>query len=521
MSLTNGLIEKLTDVDKVVKYWLDRYPPINVDEPGTVWSECVKDLTIIVSKHLGSDWSVQPFGSAANGFGNTKSDMDLTTVREGCTTSGPREQQQSLLMRVKPAFQSEDEAGKFKLVHTITGARVPILKLRYDDQLDVDLSFNNQDAFSNTRLLKAYTTLAPAVRGLGFAIKMWSHEVAVSGAWEGNLSSYALTLMALYFLLVEESVKMPHLNTEDYKTPDASPQQPWECKDPVSVLLYKFFYFYTHTFNWGTEVVSVRLGRRAPLWDLEFQQLPGSSRYDQRSQRLHVEDPFFLNINLNRVLEAHREVELRKKIGEALDTLKEGTVPAGLAPRSSACALAWLGDAKDEKTQSLGETGTLAASPQLLTNGTPYKKVWNRARAMREEATTSKVASSAPVEPLIQSRRCTWQDLCYERTCIPCPMVRDERAGLRWKCKGPACPYHHLDEPLKQFQFTEQTSGEARENRMLWGAICSLFGQGKVGQPLTYEELLQAHARAFESSARSHQGAALVWQPTPYFPVYG
>lgn len=52
-------------------------------------------------------------------------------------------------------------------------------RLKYNDKLDVDLSFMNAEPFRNTQLLRAYSALGPLVRDLAVLMP-------ASGAWGGG-----------------------------------------------------------------------------------------------------------------------------------------------------------------------------------------------------------------------------------------------------------------------------------------------------------------------------------------------
>lgn len=76
----------------------------------------------------------------------------------------------------------------------------------------------------------------------------------------------------------------------------------WESPLNVSALLMQFCLFYSHEFQWGSEVVSPRLGCRMQIREQCFSWLEtwGESR-------LHIEDPFILERNLNCVLGSWQE----------------------------------------------------------------------------------------------------------------------------------------------------------------------------------------------------------------------
>lgn len=287
---------------------------------------CLKELREIVVRALGSRWCVQPFGSFANGFATRRSDLDAVCFEEGATA----DQAQNSQRRALQCLEGHLSTSRFQIIEKVWSAKVPILKLRFARQLDVDLSSQNTEPLPNTRLLAHYAGLHPAVHDLGVAVKLWAKEEGVCGAPNGHLSSYTLTLMVIYFLQVDRTLGMPCLPPQACgsrdKPPDKMPCGSWNCPEPLAWLICRFFHFYVVEFQWGTEVVSVRLGRRAHRTEREFVQLPG-----RWASRVHIEDPFFLNRNLNRVLGFDQERQLQVKLIAALESLQAGATPKGLA----------------------------------------------------------------------------------------------------------------------------------------------------------------------------------------------
>eukprot|EP00440_Ansanella_granifera_P060365 gb/GFBE01065429.1/.p1 GENE.gb/GFBE01065429.1/~~gb/GFBE01065429.1/.p1 ORF type:complete len:389 (+),score=77.72 gb/GFBE01065429.1/:1-1167(+) len=288
-----------------------------------VFRRCLRRL-VQLAAGLGPEWQVRPFGSSASGFGTTGADLDVTCFRPG--TQDNVEAIHELRTSFFPMIQSDPS---FEIIEAIWSARVPILKLKFEGHVEVDLSCQNQEALLNTELLKAYARLNPVIRDLVMLVKMWTKAQVVSGAPQGHLSSYSWTLMVLYFLQVQTDLQLPCLPTDIFQTgADASvfAHLTWTCKLPLRELLYRFFYFYSSQFHWGSEVVSVRLGRRAQMGDPAFSQLPGQAVW-----RLHVEDPFLLGRNLNVVLALDKEAELQFKLGSASWAMSHGFLPEGLS----------------------------------------------------------------------------------------------------------------------------------------------------------------------------------------------
>eukprot|EP00930_Biecheleria_cincta_P056294 TRINITY_DN4243_c0_g1_i4.p1 TRINITY_DN4243_c0_g1~~TRINITY_DN4243_c0_g1_i4.p1 ORF type:complete len:404 (-),score=67.94 TRINITY_DN4243_c0_g1_i4:104-1315(-) len=286
---------------------------------------CLRMLNSIVH-HLGPDWYIKPFGSSANGFGRKGSDLDVT-----CFLAGIGEQDrpfaiQELQTRLVPLLERHPQ---FELIEAVWSARVPILKMRFNGWLEVDLSCQNTEAILNTELLKAYARIHPAVKHLVVCVKLWAKAQGVSGAKAGHLSSYTLSLMSIYFMQVHPSLQLPCVPTLEFSLERPSPIfdfSGWRCPMTGAELLSRFFYFFANEFQWGTEVVSIRLGYRAQIASPEFAALSGHPF----AWRLHIEDPFLLHRNLNCVLGDDQEVVLRSSISSASWDMSNWQIPQAL-----------------------------------------------------------------------------------------------------------------------------------------------------------------------------------------------
>eukprot|EP00429_Kryptoperidinium_foliaceum_P043723 CAMPEP_0176101670 /NCGR_PEP_ID=MMETSP0120_2-20121206/50994_1 /TAXON_ID=160619 /ORGANISM="Kryptoperidinium foliaceum, Strain CCMP 1326" /LENGTH=754 /DNA_ID=CAMNT_0017435721 /DNA_START=131 /DNA_END=2395 /DNA_ORIENTATION=+ len=291
---------------------------------------CVQMVQTMVDRGLSAEWRVEQFGSVRNGFGTRGSDLDLTVVSEtsaeDCDGIAAVER---LRDQLQPLLQ---EHPSFTVVQEIYGAKVPILKLRFEECLDVDISYQNVRALRNTRLLKAYASLNPAVQGLVIAVKLWAKSAGICGAAERNLSSYAFALMVIYYLQIE--LEMPCLSTEAFDNRGVGFEDPavasatsaWQVDShSPSSLVWGFFRFYASRFAWGREVVSIRLGKRSSRTDERFKRLSHRS-----VARLHIEDPYELDRNLHCVLGAEQEEKLIAALRKVSAGVERGAPPVGL-----------------------------------------------------------------------------------------------------------------------------------------------------------------------------------------------
>ncbi|CAE8610280.1 unnamed protein product [Polarella glacialis] len=288
---------------------------------------CIQQLGQCLQR-LGQGWRLRAFGSSANTFCTRGSDLDLTCFHDSVQDQDSHIATQELRFKLLPLLYHHP---RFEIKEQIWSARVPIVKLIFDGTTEVDLSCHNPQALQNTYLLKAYAELSPQVRNLVLAVKVWAKNEGVSGAPCGHLSSYSLTLMVLYFLQVQQGLQMPCIPTEAFSSYGARPEVKrihWRCASPLAELVGRFFMFYAPGaegggFQWGSEVVSVRLGQRVQPREPAFKSLPG-----RLGQRLHIEDPFLLARNLNCVLTPENEQLLKAKLQQTATTICSGGIPA-------------------------------------------------------------------------------------------------------------------------------------------------------------------------------------------------
>eukprot|EP00931_Biecheleriopsis_adriatica_P021777 TRINITY_DN14149_c0_g2_i1.p1 TRINITY_DN14149_c0_g2~~TRINITY_DN14149_c0_g2_i1.p1 ORF type:complete len:385 (+),score=87.34 TRINITY_DN14149_c0_g2_i1:55-1209(+) len=320
------------------------------------FKRCLQSLNRL-TQVLGRDWCVLPFGSSANGFGITGSDLDVTCYRPHFSEQDRLAALHELKVSFVPILQQDPS---FEVVEAVWAARIPILRLKFEGSLDVDLSLQNSEALLNTDLLKTYAKLHPTIRRVVLAVKLWAKALGLSGAPKGHLSSYSLTLMAIYFLQVHPDLQMPCVPPEAFtqgaRAADFEHLQ-WDCQLPVHELLSRFFYFYAWEFEWGTEVVSIRLGQRLYAGSPEFHQLPGQTYW-----RLHVEDPFLLGRNLNCVLGAHQETVLKEQLTSAAMAMGGGYLPEGLKGLVMDAVLKGWSSSPSDSDHSTSVPGTSKAS---------------------------------------------------------------------------------------------------------------------------------------------------------------
>lgn len=317
---------------QLANYLSNLEPTLEITERS---QRCLIELQTVITR-LGLTWKVRPFGSFANGFGTMYSDLDVTCCQSGGVPPADTQKDSALALGswIIPMLELHKS---FTIRQEILGARVPILKLMFEDTLEVDLSCHNAKPLLNTRLLKAYSLTDPRIRDLGVAIKLWAKASGVCDATKSNLSSYSFTLLVIYFMQVHEDVQLPVIPVDsfvDTETPQsyesvfaALPE--WQCKLSLPELMLRFFAFYSNhernAFAWGSEVVSVRGLQREHAGNPAFGKLRG-----HHVSRLHIEDPLELARNLHCVLGLPEEDQLRNAFSEAWLDMQSNQVPRAL-----------------------------------------------------------------------------------------------------------------------------------------------------------------------------------------------
>jgi len=262
---------------------------------------------------------VFPYGSSANGFLTRDSDIDLCVRFKNQPGQSHREGVLNILENF--SFHVGLQIQGFTIGKLISEATVPILKLTYTypndnrNHIAVDLSVNNGLPLYNTLLLKRYSDLSDGIAKLAAEVKTWAKQNDLHGADRNRFSSYALNLMTLFYLQARGF--LPCLQTKEgigvnptfKETPagseaDVSMQSDGLVRRYRSLLyinknsfsLKSFLEFYVNDFQWGKDVVSVRLGKKVTISELPNLKVKPASWRAQAA--IFIEDPFATERNL-------------------------------------------------------------------------------------------------------------------------------------------------------------------------------------------------------------------------------
>uniref|UniRef100_A0A3Q1C2W4 CCHC-type domain-containing protein n=1 Tax=Amphiprion ocellaris TaxID=80972 RepID=A0A3Q1C2W4_AMPOC len=302
------------------KVQLDALPPITQEFHSVlnkVCEQCYSDfapdeLEVGVREHILQDLEafvrrqfagarLQLFGSSKNGFGFRQSDLDICMVLEGQETIDDVD----CISIIESLARLLKKHPGLKNILPITTAKVPIVKFYHiRTGLEGDISLYNTLALHNTHLLASYAAIDRRVKILCYVMKVFAKMCDIGDASRGSLSSYAYTLMVLFFLQqrnppiipvlqeIYDGKKKPEVLVDGWNVyffDDLKTRWPQYGKNSESVgeLWLGLLRFYTEDFDFREHVVCVRQQARLTTFNKQW-----TSKY------IVIEDPFDLNHNL-------------------------------------------------------------------------------------------------------------------------------------------------------------------------------------------------------------------------------
>ncbi|XP_033947738.1 terminal uridylyltransferase 7 isoform X2 [Pseudochaenichthys georgianus] len=293
--------EFLGVLNKVCEQCLTDFAPDEL-EVG-VREHILQDLETFVRRQYAGA-RLQLFGSSKNGYGFRQSDLDICMVLEGQETMDDIDcisiiESLARMLRKHPGLKN---------ILPITTAKVPIVKFYHvRTGLEGDISLYNTLALHNTHLLASYAAIDRRVKILCYVMKVFAKMCDIGDASRGSLSSYAYTLMVLFFLQqrnppvipvlqeIYDGKKKPEVLVEDWnvyffddlKTLPSRWPQGGRNTETVGELWLGLLRFYTEDFDFREQVICNRLHSCLTTFNKQW-----TSKY------IVIEDPFDLNHNL-------------------------------------------------------------------------------------------------------------------------------------------------------------------------------------------------------------------------------
>jgi len=217
--------------------------------------------------------------------------------------------------------------------------------------IPVDLSVNTATPQCMDAVLKACRRFDPTAQALLVLVRRWARDRGICHSAKGHLSPYAWSLLAAFYLQVApagESPSVPPLHgiklgdsgftMQQAQTKSASNE--WSpdggvdygtSKSPqkksVAALFREFVLFFHKDFNWRSEAVSLRAGKRAaPELALPLH-IVVSSMGVPTQVGPHIEDPFEPTTNLGMSMTEEGFARMQEELDRAL-TILTGSEPS-------------------------------------------------------------------------------------------------------------------------------------------------------------------------------------------------
>ncbi|KAG5021993.1 hypothetical protein JHK82_017870 [Glycine max] len=319
-----------------------------------------KKLVALLEKLVSKEWPTAKlylYGSCANSFGVSKSDIDVCLAIEEADMEKSKIimkladiLQSDNLQNVQGVFGSPVELGgiptSFGLwanygtnvqSRALTRARVPIVKLMDPvTGISCDICINNLLAVVNTKLLRDYAHIDPRLRQLAFIIKHWAKSRRVNETYHGTLSSYAYVLMCIHFLQMRRPAILPCL--QEMETTYSVTVDDIHCayfdqveklsdfgrhnKESIAQLVRGFFHYWAYCHDYANTVISVRTGSIISKREKDWTRRIGNDRH-----LICIEDPFEISHDLGRVVDKHSIKVLREEFERAAEIMQNDPNP--------------------------------------------------------------------------------------------------------------------------------------------------------------------------------------------------
>lgn len=264
------------------------------------------------------------FGSCANSFGVSNSDVDVCLVLRDADID-----KSEILLKLAEILQS----ANFQNVQALTRARVPIIKLKDPvTGVSCDICINNVLAVVNTKLLRDYAQIDVRLPQLAFIVKHWAKSRGVNETYQGTLSSYAYVLMCIHFLQHRDPPILPCLQEAKIVTYQQIVDN-IECayfdqveklktfgsdnKESVARLVWGFFHYWAYCHDYANTVVSVRTKNTVSKRSKDWTRRIGKDRH-----LICIEDPFETSHDLGRVVDKYSIKVLREEFERAATILQ-------------------------------------------------------------------------------------------------------------------------------------------------------------------------------------------------------
>jgi hypothetical protein len=218
--------------------------------------------------------------------------------------------------------------------------------------VDFDLSCRAH-GIRNSLLIRAYMDQGPLVRAGSVFLKKWSKRCGLNNSLKGFITSYAVQLLWIYYLIQHRHVQF--VSTDSFPAaPDPEMKMRYTetipkdlINDPEKVrrfdlelggMIAHFFRFFGYEFGWDTTVVSIgeeTVLRKERVGWTQGKEVMAQKFRDRIWYRACIEDPFEENLNLARHLSPRKMLHVISVFRCAVRLIDAGREAELLADRTS------------------------------------------------------------------------------------------------------------------------------------------------------------------------------------------
>lgn len=204
-----------------------------------------------------------------------------------------------------------------------------------DTSVPFDFYINSTKSTHMAALLKECERTDSRAKQLILLVRRWAKDRGICFAAKGHLAPYVWSILAMFYMQAGSDCGPLLPPFEGSRTAKSKKRHGSSSEKSISELFNGFFHFYAVEFDWCTEAVDIRVGKRAA---------PSSSlprhvqEYGKRSiVGPSIEDPFMVGSNLASGMTSMSFARLKEELaradklcinGESLTTLLEPWAPS-------------------------------------------------------------------------------------------------------------------------------------------------------------------------------------------------
>jgi len=236
----------------------------------------------------------------------------------------------------RSAFRNDEPKVTLLAPQSLTGC---------DHAIPFDFSVNAINPLHNAALMMECNKMEPRAKELILLVKRWAKDRGICHAAKGHLSPYSWTLLCIFFLQAREEPLLPPLDrfkkasvlcgagaggSKDRGAQSTEQTRVAPCLEKTAGVLFKeFMIFYSTKFDWRSEAVSVRTGKRSkPGLGLPLHIIVCDSGETEVGPS--IEDPFDETLNLGSSMGSVSLSRLQQELSRANQMCSDGSSLAQL-----------------------------------------------------------------------------------------------------------------------------------------------------------------------------------------------